>query len=407
MGHPAWSGNGRGVGAPWQGRLYHYSPSAPTGRWAFSIGICSMSRKQFFSRLLGKVELKISGFIGTVAGIAIGLVFRDEVPAVIGAYLVFWAVTAGVCSFLVLKDFIKEQQREISQLKHVIEQLRLRLSEQEHAQPRIRVGFQDDRGALTETLQLILEPLPPEPDYNALVERKKTELLSKFHQYQQSASLLVNHDYASDLQEYLQEYRDVLARRYQLLVVRKRAQYVRPMALNEGRSPADTVTLEFQMPTTFRNPTERQYAGVWLDLALLQSDDPEPPLPWEPQVSFHGRLAWTLRNSVSLADFADPAAGHHSAPTTAGAPIYKKRNGTQLVAYEIAELVPGQVKDDLEPILLWLPDVVQSATWDIPVQIYARQFRGGQAGSKVRLEILLAEPMDDEVGKETGPGSRD
>ena len=278
-----------------------------------------------------------------------------------------------VSAFLVHLD----TQRELRELE-------IRVRELEDQKPRITVGFQDETGHLTKTLRIQLRPLPPKPDLNALVEKKRECLLKKWRDRHSAPNTIAsiiesvnrgpNPHYEEDVEEYLPKYRSYLIRRYEQRVANDRTRSVVPVVQNEGHYPATDVTIEFTMPEAYREPARHQHpvpitGEIAQEFGLTKEELLElevqdlcelPPEP-QPSVSLVPPVPYSMLRPSSV--------DHIQEVSNTSGPFHDIRDGVHYIAYSIEKLIQHRPEYGFEPFHIWLGEIEHCVTWEIPVRI--------------------------------------
>ena len=285
--------------------------------------------------------------------------------------------------------------------------LELKLDELENKQPRILVGFQDPNQHLAKVLRIQLDPLPPEPDYDALVDEKQKAVLAKApYRGFQNDSVIVramsnftkpNPHYKEDTAKFLVEYHAYRVRRYECKIAADRTRSLVPAVENHGHYPATSVTLEFKMPATYTKPEKHQQYRPspseetlrelgfsrkewqeWEDVNICQL-----PLEPSPTLSLLDDYASSLAQ-VPHFPFSPP---EHS---NTNGPIHEERNGAHYIVYTIENLIQHRPERDFDPFWFWLASVDHSVVWEIPVKIFSADLHTPQEETLV-LEITVVE----------------
>jgi len=294
----------------------------------------------------------------------------------------------------------------------------LRTCQLEDQQPYIVVGFQDTACHLVERLELQLNPLPPKPDFDALIADKRRQLLAKQRDHEFSGGLAApitvlalskpNPHYEEEFERYLVEYRDYLLRQYEHTMAADRTRSLVPIARNEGQHPANSVTIELVMPKVYREPMAHQYREPLLTKETVEKlgfteeqvkqfeDQYACKPPPEPQMfisQLESPLSYALPRPHSLSQ--SPAPPQECEKRNTSGPIHEVRDGVCYIAYHIEQLVQHRPEDDFDPFFLWLGDVQHSTVWEIPVRITSADLRKPQEAHLI-LEIRIVE--DTEAG---------
>lgn len=273
-----------------------------------------------------------------------------------------------------------------------------RIRELEDHQPHVVVGFQDGARHLVDRLELQLNPLPQKPDVDALVEEKRRDLLAKRPSSGAVQGLAavaaaiasapftqVNPHYEEEVEQYLVEYRDFVIKEYECTVDRAHAVY--PIIENRGNYPANDVTVEFAMPSDYREPAEHHCFDRSTSSAEEMGVYVFPPSEPEP---FTSRL--DMLDQLAIPGLYSPILPPLELPSSIGGPNHEERDGIHYIAYTLERVVQHQPEDDFEPFWLWLADIDHSTVWRIPLRITSADLRQPQK-AVLFLEIRVSEKV--------------
>lgn len=277
-----------------------------------------------------------------------------------------------------------------------LEEQERRIRELESQRPHIIVGFQDSAGHLVKKLELQLSPLPPKPDFDALVEEKRKELLANRPPTRSIAGLAAaiasasfsrpNPHYEDEVERYLVEFREFLVRVYECII--DRAYAIHPIIENKGNHPANNVTIEFAMPADYKEPVEHQcfdcsaISPEDMEFYLLQPPEPKP---------FINQL--DILRDVALPDLSNTILSRIEPPSNIGGPNHKQQDGIHYISYTVERLVQHRPEDDFNPFWLWLFDVNDPTVWEIPFTVTSADLHLPQKG-RLLLDIQVAETAD-------------
>lgn len=344
---------------------------------------------EYIRRLMRKTWAWGSGVISVIA-LIVDIFFAGQFPWIL--YPLIFGIGLIIASYQVFADLVREQESKDKERVREINGLRERIRDLEEKQPRIVVGFQDN-GDLVHRLVFNLKPLSPEPDYDALVEQKRQELLTKAEKHERrlraSSGLVIiyskNPNYEKEIEEYLLEYRSYLKRRRDYAIRKDRLRFVRPVVENRGRYPADDVTLEFVLPRDLQIATREQ-------LLWLLDDDLEPLPPEEPKL-FTSLLEGLNLSILSPGLIRPPASPPPQPPSNIEGPSYEDKNGVTQVVYTVKRLVQSRPERDFRPFPLWFGDIHRTGVWEVPIKIYAANLAEPESDS-LFLEIRILENVD-------------
>jgi hypothetical protein len=304
-------------------------------------------------------------------------------------------VALVVSGYFVFVDLVEESEKKEKDHKLAIAEFESRLDELESRQPRIAVGFRDQQGHLTKSLQVQLHSLPPEPSYDALIQEKRSELLdkqrgSRSQSLQDSVAALAsaalsrpNPQYQEEVEEYLVEYRAYLIRRYERKIAADRAHSLFPIVENQGHCPANSVIIELAMPEAYTTPEEHQrpdstlseenYKKLGSSIPFEEMQEMEDAricgLPKEPRPTIDN---WELLASGVLDDrshYPPPV----EEPSNTDGPLHEVRDGVHYISYTVKSLIQHRPERDFEPFRLWLASIDHSTVWEISVEVFCAE----------------------------------
>lgn len=334
--------------------------------------------KQYISRLRHQTSTVVTGIVGFILVAILDSLFSD-VFITWAFYLIVVGISMVVGSYFVFADLVKEFEDEKDEYERTVSQLELKLSQLEYAQPRIAVGFQDDAHRLVKTVQLQLRPLPPKPDFDALVGEERKQLLGESWS---------PGEWTDAVEQYLMKYRDYLLKRYERRIAEDRTRSLVPIVENQGHYPANNVTVEFEMPGAYRQPEKHQLCDPLLigeeleDLGVSVQELKEledrricglPKKPKPPTSVLFPSLPALWADPRGLSPSLS-SAGVQRIPNASG-PFHEDRDGVHHIVYHIQQLVQHRPEDDFEPFFLWLGDARHSVVWKIPVTITSADLR--------------------------------
>lgn len=262
-----------------------------------------------------------------------------------------------------------------------IRSLQVEVQRQSSIGPEIDVNLLFEGKGPKSEIEIPLAPMPTKADIDKLVEEKRSQLLEnaepsgnlqtpieELGRLAQIAALAAmrepNSDYEEEVEDFIVEYRQYLEIKYDLRV--DRAYSLTPYAINLGREPATSVTIEFTMPEEYERPApHQQIKRDDLDETVLHlySVPPREPRPYRDRFGIEtpGVAASTL-----MGLFEKP-----SAP--ASGPYFEKSHKAWSIAYEVGQLVPKLPEKDLEPFWIWAGDVEPGDQWIIVSRVYAEE----------------------------------
>lgn len=350
--------------------------------------------KEYCSRLLKRTWLLATGGVGFIVTLVVELVFPNVIILIV--YAAILAVALVVSGYFVFVDLVKESDKREEEHERAIAELEARLGELESRQPRIVIGFQDQQTHLTKSLRIQLHPLPPEPNYDALIQEKRSELFGK-QRGSQSQSLQAsiaalellalsrpNPRYQEEVEEYLVEYRAYLTRRYERKIAVDRAHCLVPIVENQGHCPANSVIIEFAMPEAYTVPEEHQRPdstlleedlkelGISIPLEEMQEmeDARICRLPQEPKPTIGN---WELFAHRVLDDDRSPYPPPVEEPSNTDGPLHEVRDGVHFISYTAKSLIQHRPERDFEPFWLWLANTDHSTVWELSVRVFCAE----------------------------------
>lgn len=254
--------------------------------------------------------------------------------------------------------------RDLAQRLTVFEEKRLK----------IVVGFCQDTH-LVHKLTLDLHPLPPKPDYDALVAQKRKSLLGRYADrvdsmdttIEKAVQTALHSSYEKKIDgEYLPEYRRWLEEDHKYRISEDRLRCVQPMIENQGSYPADDIEFELELPAGLSLPTDDQI--MW---GIYTESPPERPKPPDPSDPFDIRsVDHHLVGADALLGSLDGASLPPEPLSNTEGPNYETRDGVTYIEYKVEQLIPHRSEYDFDPLPLWLGDVLEATVWEIPVKIY-------------------------------------
>jgi hypothetical protein len=346
--------------------------------------------KEYGSRLIRKTLVQATGGLGFVVAAILQILFPHVL--IWAFYLIILVTGLVVGSYFVFVDLVKDSEAKENEYKHKIGELELKVSELEDAQPRITVGFQDAAHRSVKAVQLQLRPLPPKPDFDALVEDERKQLPPESRSLGRLtvAGILSprNPDYREEVEQYLTKYRDYLVKRYERKVAEDRTRFLVPIIENQGHYPANNVTIEFEMPGAYRQPEKHQICETEIteeDLEGLEGSEqvlrevedkyicglPKKPKPFIDTLRSSMATLWADPRWLSPSL---PSAQIQRTPNVSG-PVHEDRDGVHYIVYHVQQLVQHRPEDEFEPFFLWLGDVRHPVVWKIPVTITSADLR--------------------------------
>ena len=364
--------------------------------------------KEYISRLIRQTLVQVTGVVGLVVTAVLGIFFSG-VFIEWAVYLIILVAGLVAGSYFVFADLIKEFEHKRVEYEHIISELELKIREFEDTQPHIIVGFQDESRHLTRTLQLQLRPLPPKPDFDALVEERCKQLPASQRSHQPSHGLAaaiveaalgkLNPRYEEEIEQYPRQYRAYLVRRYERDIAPDRTRPLIPIVKNQGSHSASNVTIEFEMPKEYKRLAKHQSLESFLTEEELEEpgftkeglreleDEHICGLPPEPQryvsLSLHASL-WPTVPPPSLSQELSNTSG----------PVHDERDGVHYIVYNIDQLVQHRPEDNFDPFFAWLGDIKHSTTWEIPVSITSADLRKPQKDTLL-IEIRVEDTQAD------------
>lgn len=269
-------------------------------------------------------------------------------------------------------------------------------------EPNVIVGFQDEIGHLVETYQIRLQPLPPKPDFDLLVENERRQLLNKPQVPCVSSNLTEvmnqtvfgitpNPNYEKEVERYLPQYHNYLVRLYEHSIANDRTRALVPIVHNKGHSPANNVTIEFAVPEAFAKLAKhQQWVPLVTDEMLEELEITKDKLaefqesnlcdrPPRPQRFIKSPISWlgTLSPRSLMEPFQPPPQfpSEVQGLSNVSGPSDEVRDGVHYVVYRIAQLVQHQPENNLEPFYIWLGDIKYPDTWQVRIRITSADLR--------------------------------
>lgn len=318
--------------------------------------------REYFSRLAHQTWLLATGGIGFLVTLIAEIFFPNSFVLIIYLAIFFLGLLVG-------------GYRVFVELLHVYEALEKELHTLENRKPEIKVGFLDKAGQLTTRLELWLNQIPGYPDFDALVEEKRIELVEN-RPSTRTTSLIAgsiglsypNPNYDQELEKYFQEYREFLVKTYECNI--DRAITLQVVIENNGKYPANNVSVEFAMPVEFREPLEHHcfdratFDKEDLDLYVWPPNEPEPYIDRRismTRLPIHRDLASVIQHFDKQSDLIGP--------------VIDNKDGRYFIEYSVKKLIQHHPEDEFDPLWLWLGDIKENTIWEIPVKITSADLR--------------------------------
>ena len=247
-------------------------------------------------------------------------------------------------------------------------------------QPRLAVALRSKEGGAGHVVTIPLMPTSLPPDFDALVDQKKTELLSRAPSRDLSdlpehlgalASLALasafsepNPRFMEEVADYLPRYRQFLIEKYEVRIPRAFA--ICPIITNAGPTTATSVILELEMPASYAPPRPHQDAqlqGFHEDLLDIIPRKPPEPKPrfdrYDQGFPFHG--------IDTLMDKGLPA------PPDPNEPEIAQREGRWSITYHIPQIVPQRTYADLNPFHIWAGPLTPPVKWELAATVFCSE----------------------------------
>lgn len=269
-----------------------------------------------------------------------------------------------------------------------IQNLQKELDRQSSLGPEIDVSLLFEGQDPGSEIEVPLLPKPTKQDFDELVEKKRTQLLSQrkppprldnpfqeFGRLAEVASIAAmrepNPDYEEEVEEYLRKYRRHLEIKHDLRV--DRAYSLSPYVINLGNQSATSVSVELTMPEEYDKPAPHQEIkrrDLEENLLYAYSIPPREPKRY--------RSKFDLMNQAAFMS-PDPEA-FQEAPSDIFGPDFDRSNDTWRIIYDVGGLVPKRPVKDLDPFWIWAYDVEPGDEWVIVSRAYAEELSDPQSG---------------------------
>jgi len=332
---------------------------------------------EYFTRLIHQTLVQVTGVLGFILTAVLEIAFPGVIIKWV-FYLTLLATGVIVGGYQVFAELVKEHEKETTEFAHALSELESKFRELESRQPRILVGFQNETGHLVQRLQLQLNPLPPKPSVDEEVKQKRDKLLARkqnikpIHRPSDASIFEIirkpNPKYEEEVEEYLEQYRKYLLKLHEHTIIGDRARYITLVVENQGLYPANNVTIELEMPTAYRKPSGKQELEIWYSM----EDEHDLHPPEEPKL-FNDFMDIGRSHLPSFALGVPAQDLNTTKPSNTSGPEFIERDGLQLIVYHIKKLIQNRPENDFASFLLWLEDIEQSISWEIPVKIYAEE----------------------------------
>ena len=269
-------------------------------------------------------------------------------------------------------------------------ELRTELLSITNALPRVDI-FINQEGILRKRIPIALHHLPEPLDIEIMVSEKKDSLIKRYREGREIASppssrLSVKivgsnpEEYEERLNKFIDEYKTFLANDYIHRVRLDRLISFYPLMRNDGKVPAEKITVRIHCPLPARLPSDDELIWFYSD---SKENPPKPPK--EPPISVNPLsrigLGGLLGNYDFLSrplDFVLPDLSH----SNVSGPEYDRDSRT--VEYYISELIHGLDENEIDPFLIWLGDVTTRETLFLQVDIFAANLP-----ERLREELIL------------------
>jgi hypothetical protein len=318
--------------------------------------------QEYISRLLHQTGIVITGIFGFLIAF-ITDVFYPSVNARI-IYIVVFIGAVIIGSYNVFKDLLEE---------HKVLQIRIR--ELEEKKPNIIVGFLDQSNHLSKNLKIDLYPLPPEPDFENLVNKKHKELLNNGPDNRDLVGLGAmsvfyqpNPNYNKEVEIYIQEYREYLIQNYEAGV--DRAYKINIVIDNKGSYPANNVSVELSMPKAYKPPLEHQ--SFDRKTTLKEQINYFIHMPIKPEAYTNPTDVFLSMNRL---DYDLQATTNSNQYSNLSGPNIENKDGDCQISYTAQKIIQHKPEKDFEPFWIWLGSIEQSTIWEIPIKVTCAELR--------------------------------
>jgi hypothetical protein len=219
--------------------------------------------------------------------------------------------------------------------------------------------------------------LPPEPDVDEAIPRKREELIQKWEAFKPpelpaSANLMVRLSrpdrdaYLASVNAYLREYRTYLNARHQFDIADAA---IRPFPIvlkNTGSVPAERVTIQISLPHPHLLPSDENILWHMFE----REDMPKPPKEPDPSEGAISALVGSLSslsNIAAMTPYLEP--DRDRPPSNTEGPIYDRE--THSIIYRAHEVIHNIGESDFAPFVLWLGNMPQDTQLRLGVKIHA------------------------------------
>jgi hypothetical protein len=265
--------------------------------------------------------------------------------------------------------------------------------------PNIFAGFLSQDHSLLERAVFRLCPLPPKPDFDELVKKERSRLLQKYEPdiKKQHGTEKALHDmfsitienslYAQWVEEYLPKYREYVEEVYNFSIITDRYRKMEIALQCRGMSPASLVILELYLPEDIHFPSSEI---EWLRDEMIRMDGypggykphrPKPPDPFESRIHPY--------DAMMAPAYAYPIEAANVAPQIKGDYKISNRSGTNVIVYEVQDLIQNHLYTDLVPIPIWLDNFERSTVISVPIKIYSRDLANSPIEKTIEIELIV------------------
>lgn len=365
---------------------------------------------EYLRRLIGKFLAYLTG--GIVASVIYGLTYifpSIQVPNW------FYTSILPLLSFLFANySVFSENKAREAELLEEIHKLKQDLQNLQNCRPIIEVGFLEGSTPVKK-IHRNLKPIPPEPDYDRLLEGERKRIHDKLRRGPFPARKInpwfpkrVERPYVLDeaIQEvvtrYITDYRWYLNHEYRYSIFQDRCIRLQPLVENKGGGESSNVRVDFYIPLGYsKNRKDKE----WMEVEFFGISKPKKPA--EPTIeSIHKK--YSSDNSETGFNIPPPDNSHTADNNwTAGNPrcAIDWLEDVTRISYFFNCLVPGQTEEDLDPISLWLGEVEGNQKIEIRVVVIGSNIIDGPKEDMLEIEFIALPVKEGSEAEIKPPGS--
>ena len=366
---------------------------------------------EYFHRLISRFLTYLTG--GFIGAIIYGLDYL--VPAVEVPNWFFFAVLPLLSFLYANYSIFCENKAGEAELLVEIQKWKQEFQDLQDTRPKLEVSLLEG-SAPVKKIQRILKPIPPEPDYDRLLESERKRIHDKLRRgpfpTRRKNPWLPNHinkpiDYTEAIQdevtEYINDYRHYLEHDYLNIIFQDRHLRLQPLIENKGSGESSNVRIDFIVPLDYgKTPADKD----WMEIEAYGISKAKKPA--EPTIESINKKHSSYKSEMGF-NFSPPdypyTADNNWAAGNSRRTIDRLESETR-ISYFFNCLVPGQSEKDLDPFPLWLGNVEGNEKVEIKVVIIGSNIIDGPKEDKLEIEFIV-QPANEgsEAKAETNPSA--